>query len=85
MAALEGGGNLRVVGKRREDRVEEELPASASLRALWRAVSSNAALLKNLIEASPIRNVAASFGVSDVAVHKACTRLGIEKKQRGES
>lgn len=83
MAALEGGStSLRLV-KSGGSSGEEELPADLRMRAAWQAVSSNSALLGALVAARPIRDVAVDFNVSDVAVHKACARLGIEKPGRG--
>lgn len=83
MAALEGGSaNLRLVKSDRAT-TDEDLPSDVRSRAAWLAVSNNESLLRALVAARPIRDVAADFGVSDVAVHKACMRLGIEKQGRG--
>jgi len=84
MAALEGGGkSLRLIVRNAPEPIVEELPRSARQRAAWSAVAENAELLSALINARPIRDVAADFLVSDVAVHKACARLGVKKKPRG--
>lgn len=84
MAAIEGGGRaLRLVKTKRSGEVSSEIPPSARKRAAWAAVAENKVLLAALIDVRPIRDVAADFGVSDVAVHKALARLGIAKKPRG--
>lgn len=82
MAALEGGGaNIRLVRSSEESSIE--LPADVRKRAAWLAVSANRELLAALVMARPIRDIAVDFGVSDVAVHKACSRLGVDKRPRG--
>ncbi len=84
MAVLEGGNaGLHLVEPAKPIENEGLLPKSPRARAAWQAVSSNAALLTALVAVRPIRDIAADFGVSDVAVHKACAKLGIEKKPRG--
>ena len=39
--------------------------------------------LQKLVMGMPTVNVAALFGVSDVAVAKRCKKLGVEKRPRG--
>ncbi|WP_293002571.1 site-specific integrase [Nevskia sp.] len=82
LAALEGGAvaNLHAMGACERD---DRQPDDPSIRAQWKAVATNATLLKLLISSKPIAEVAKEFGVSDVAVHKACKRLGVEKQRRG--
>lgn len=58
-------------------------PASPSLRQQWRAISHNACALRALVWSQPIVRVAAEFGVSDAAVHKACKAQGVEKPPPG--
>lgn len=83
MAAIEGGGaNLRLVHSNTASGAEE-LPADVRMRAAWIAVSRSESILRSLIGARPIRDVAADFSVSDAAVHKACTKLGIKKPGKG--
>lgn len=60
-----------------------ELPHNLELRARWRAVSHSRDLLAALVAVKPLTAIAEEFGISDVAVHKACARLGIEKKRVG--
>jgi len=82
LAALEGGAvmKLRPAGG---DAAEDSDVCEPTKRSQWRAVSSSATLLQLLIAAKPIVEIAREYGVSDVAVHKACDRLGIEKPGRG--
>lgn len=82
LAALEGGAvvNLHVAGAKEH---ADHQPEDPSMRAQWKAVAASATLLTLLISAKPIAEVAKEFGVSDVAVHKACKRLGVEKQRRG--
>lgn len=82
LAALEGGAvaKLHVIGPSEH---ADRQPEDPSMRAQWKAVAANATLLKLLISAQPIAEVAKEFGVSDAAVHKACKRLGVEKQRRG--
>ncbi len=82
LAALEGGAvaNLHAVGASEH---ADRQPDDPSMRAQWKAVAANATLLELLISSKPISEVAKEFGVSDVAVHKACKRLGVEKQRRG--
>lgn len=83
MAALEGGGaNIRLARPNRPAK-GDELPADVRSRAAWLAVSNNEPLLRALVAARPIRDVAADLHVSDGAVHKALARLGIEKQGKG--
>jgi integrase len=82
LAALDGGA---VASRAAVDANElaDHQPEDPSMRAQWKAVAANATLLKLLISAKPIAEIAKEFGVSDVAVHKACKRLGLEKQRRG--
>ena len=86
LVALEGGNCLRLAARREEPvhlQSDEELPEELRQRAAWKLVSGNAAMLQALVDARPIRDVAKDFGLSDVAIHKACERLGIVKPVRG--
>lgn len=65
------------------DAAEDSDVYEPTKRSKWRAVSSSATLLQLLISAKPIVEIAREYGVSDVAVHKPCDRLGIEKPGRG--
>lgn len=82
LARLDGG-----VPKQPDDADQEVAhvgsPSSPSLRQQWRAISHNACALRALVWSQPIVRVAAEFGVSDVAVHKACARLQIDKPPVG--
>lgn len=82
LVALEVGAvvNLHVAGAKEHT---DHQPEDPSMRAQWKAVAASATLLTLLISARPIAEVAKEFGVSDVAVHKACKRLGVEKQRRG--
>lgn len=57
--------------------------AALALKSAWQATSSSRDSLQGLVEHMPIQKVAAIFGVSDVAVHKACKRLGVTKYAPG--
>lgn len=86
LVALEGGNRLRLAARREEPiqpPPDEELPEKLRLRAAWKLVGGNAAMLQALVDARPIRDIAEDFGLSDVAIHKACKRLGIAKPVRG--
>ena len=39
--------------------------------------------LQNLVNEKPITHIAKLFGVSDVAIHKRCNKLGVIKKPQG--
>lgn len=82
MAALEGG-EPAPPPVRRGCAEAEQLPADRVLRQQWQAVSQSTVLLKALVATQPIIKIAKDFGVSDVAVHKACDRHGIAKPGRG--
>lgn len=83
MAALEGGNSaLRLIHRAPSEHFDP-LPSNSRQRAAWQAASANKALLAAMVAVRPIRDIAADFGVSDVAVHKACDRLQIEKPGRG--
>ena len=61
----------------------EQLPRDRLLQQQWQVVSKSASILMALVATKPIIEIAEEFGVSDVAVHKACGRLGITKPGRG--
>lgn len=82
LAALEGGAVANQYVEGANEHADRQ-PEDPSMRAQWKAVAANATLLKLLISAKPIAEVAKEFGVSDAAVHKACKRLGVEKQRRG--
>lgn len=83
MVALEGGETgLRLVPPRHHED-GELLPENYRKRQIWKAVSNDKAVLSALVSSQPLSAVAADFGISDVAVHKACARLGIAKPVRG--
>lgn len=82
MAALEGG-EPAPPPVRRVCAEAETLPTDRVLRQQWQAVSKSASILEALVAKKPIKTIANEFGVSDVAVHKACDRLGITKPGRG--
>ncbi len=83
MASLEGGGaSLRVI-RDQGITLDQDVPDSLQKRAAWRAVSQSKELLSALVSARPVSKIAVEFGVSDVAVHKACSRLEVEKPVRG--
>lgn len=48
-----------------------------------RRITLNSEELESCIWSKPIQEVAKDLGVSDVAVHKACKRLGIKKPPQG--
>jgi len=77
---------LTLVGGTEASRQEVEtadLPTDVKKRNAWRMVSADASILAALVTAKPLREIARDFGISDVAVHKACERLGVEKMPRG--
>lgn len=82
LAALEG--DVQAPPPRQQGCADSEpLPADRLLRQQWQAVSQSTVLLKALVASQPIIKIAKDFGVSDVAVHKACDRHGIAKPGRG--
>lgn len=85
LAVAEGGEELKlVVGRPTNISIDgASLPESVLKRRQWKVVSSSAVVLKTLVLAKPVSTLAAEFGVSDAAIHKACERLGIEKPPRG--
>jgi hypothetical protein len=83
MARIDGVPLHLVARDGRREPPPIEIPQTLQQRARWRAVADSPDLLRMLVEAKPITAVAAEFGVSDVAVHKACRKHGIEKMQRG--
>ncbi len=54
--------------------------AQGALRAAWRATSASKQALQRLVDRMPVVQVAKLYGISDVAVHKACKRLGVQKQ-----
>ena len=77
---------LTLVGGTEAIRQEVEtadLPTDVKKRNAWRMVSADASILAALVQAKPLREIARDFGISDVSVHKACERLGVEKMPRG--
>lgn len=67
----------------RRDVEAADLPTDVKKRNAWRVVSADASILGALVQAKPIREIALDFNISDVAVHKACERLGVTKLPRG--
>jgi integrase len=57
-----------------------EVPESIKLRARWKAVSNSRELLEMLLAVKSQKEIGADYGVSDVAVYKACVRLGLKQK-----
>lgn len=49
----------------------------------WRRFRSRNDLLEQAVWSMPIRDFAEDMGISDVAVHRACKRLGVRKPPRG--
>jgi len=49
----------------------------------WKTLKRNATSLSEAVWAQPIADLADALGISDVAVHKACKKLGISKPPRG--
>lgn len=49
----------------------------------WRRFRSRSDLLEQAVWSMPIRDFAEDMGISDVAVHRACKRLGVRKPGRG--
>ncbi|WP_295684522.1 site-specific integrase [uncultured Nevskia sp.] len=82
LAALEGGVQAPAPAQRGCAEAEP-LPVDRLQRQQWQAVSKSASILKALVASQPIVQIANDFGVSDVAVHKACDRLGVTKPGRG--
>jgi len=82
LAAFEGGLQAPAPAQR-GCADAEPLPADRLLRQQWQAVSKSATILKALVAAQPIVQIATDFWGSDVAVHKACDRHGITKPGRG--
>lgn len=82
MAALEGG-EPALPPVRRGCTDAEPLPMDRLLRQQWQAVSKSAWILEAMVATKPITAIGEELGVSDVAVHKACDRLGITKPGRG--
>lgn len=60
-----------------------EICQSLHQRTLWKAVSRDPDVLQLLVDSKPITSIASSYGVSDSAVHKACSKHGIRKKPPG--
>lgn len=58
----------------------ERIPA---ISPEWRHLSRDYERLLAAVWSRPIRDVAWDMGVSDVAVHRACARLGVKKPPRG--
>jgi integrase len=83
MVALEGGETGLKLVAAHHDADGEVLPETTRKRQIWKAISADKAVLAALVAAKPIRDIAADFGVSDVAVHKACVRLDIQKMRPG--
>lgn len=83
LARLEGGETLTLVSARPDAGEDAELPESAQKRKQWRAISESKVLLAALMRARPVSALAIELSVSDVAIHKACARLGVEKPPRG--
>ncbi|QHS08984.1 site-specific integrase [Sinimarinibacterium sp. NLF-5-8] len=60
-----------------------EITGKLAAQVRWKIVSQDAAMMQMLVDSRPITRIASEFGVSDVAVHKACQRLGVQKAARG--
>lgn len=55
----------------------------AVINPAWRSLRCDPVRLRAAVWSMPVRDLAADMGVSDVAVHKACARLGVEKPPMG--
>lgn len=64
--------------------LSHDIAMAAELRAAWRVTSSSKEALTRLVERLPYTQIAELYGVSDVAVHKACKRHNIVKPQRNK-
>ncbi len=84
LAVAEGARPLKVVVPV-PPRSEDDAAATSSPGALqrWRAISTSKMVLEALVQKRPVSEIAAEVGVSDVAIHKALERLGIEKPRQG--
>ncbi|WP_421718077.1 tyrosine-type recombinase/integrase [Algiphilus sp.] len=49
----------------------------------WRHLRQDKKMLQDAVNRQPITEIAEDMGVSDVAVHRACKRLEVEKPPRG--
>lgn len=83
LARLEGGEVLTLVSNRSPATVIDEVPDCVLKRKQWKAISGSAVVLAALVRSKPVSRLASEFGVSDVAIHKACARLGVEKPPQG--
>jgi integrase len=82
LAAAEGETPVHLVRSRSEVDVDQDTDESIGRRE-WKAISSSRTLLEALVESRPVSHLAEQFGVSDGAIHKACSRLGVEKRPPG--
>ena len=84
LAVAEGARPLQVVVPV-PPRADEDASASNISGGLqrWRAISTSKMVLEALVQKRPVSAIAAELGVSDVAIHKALERLGIEKPRQG--
>ncbi len=84
LAAAEGTRPLQVVVPV-PLRPEDDAAAGNTSGGLqrWRAISTSKMVLEALVQKRPVSVIAAELGVSDVAVHKAVERLGIQKPRQG--
>lgn len=82
LALAEGETPLHLVRSRSEKEIENTADESVGRRE-WKAISRSRTLLEALVESRPVSHLAEQFGVSDGAIHKACSRLGVEKRPPG--